>query len=298
MSIKAPVALLAFALPVLAAFSAPALATACPGNPDALGVSRVVEIDTSGGPGFGFEHFKDHDFLKPGEVVLTFDDGPWPANTPAVLKALAEHCTKGIFFVIGKHALWHPDILRQVAAAGHTIGTHTFSHVALSNAKLDDAKRKGEIEMGISATRRSLGEQADKVGSFFRFPALQHPPEMVKYVGERNLAIWSTDVDSFDFKLKGAAQLVPSVMKRLEKNGGKGIVLMHDFQKNTAQAIGDLLKALKAGGYKVVDVRSAATVKSLPEYDALVAAQVKSPVSANARPTSSVVKTVSEPAKQ
>jgi hypothetical protein len=152
--------------------------------------------------------------------------------------------------------------------------------------------------MGISATRRSLGEQADKVGSFFRFPALQHPPEMVKYVGERNLAIWSTDVDSFDFKLKGSAQLVPSVMKRLEKNGGKGIVLMHDFQKNTAQAIGDLLKALKAGGYKVVDVRSAATVKSLPEYDALVAAQVKSPVSANARPTSSVVKTVSEPAKQ
>jgi hypothetical protein len=50
-----------------------------------MGVARVVEIDTTGGPGFGFEHFKSH--LREGEVVLTFDDGPWPKNTPAVLAA-------------------------------------------------------------------------------------------------------------------------------------------------------------------------------------------------------------------
>src|SRR5262249_3494976 len=66
-------------------------------NPNALGISRVVEIDTTGGPGFGFEHFKTHDFLREGEVVLTFDDGPWLKNTPAVLAALAAHCTKAIF---------------------------------------------------------------------------------------------------------------------------------------------------------------------------------------------------------
>ena len=52
-------------------------------NPDALGVGRIVEIDTTGGPGFGFEHFKQLDFLRDKEVVLTFDDGPWPVNTPA-----------------------------------------------------------------------------------------------------------------------------------------------------------------------------------------------------------------------
>ena len=73
-------------------------------NPDALGVSRVVEVDTTGGPGFGFEHFKQLDFLTDKEVVLTFDDGPWPGNTPAVLKALADQCTKAVFFSIGKHA--------------------------------------------------------------------------------------------------------------------------------------------------------------------------------------------------
>src|SRR5215468_3510212 len=101
-------------------------------NANALGTSRIVEVDTSGGPGFGFEHFKEHDFLRPKEVVLTFDDGPWPKNTPAVLAALASHCTKATFFPIGKHATYHPEILKQVAAAGHTIGSHTWSHATLT----------------------------------------------------------------------------------------------------------------------------------------------------------------------
>ena len=63
-------------------------------NPNALGVERIVQIDTTGGPGFGFEHFKAYDFLRDKEVVLTFDDGPWPGNTERVLKALADNCTK------------------------------------------------------------------------------------------------------------------------------------------------------------------------------------------------------------
>src|SRR5215208_2550035 len=67
-------------------------------NPDALGIYRTVEIDTTGGPGFGADQFKAHDFLEPGEVVLTFDDGPWPSNTAAVLTALAAQCLKGDVF--------------------------------------------------------------------------------------------------------------------------------------------------------------------------------------------------------
>src|SRR5262249_33131028 len=112
------------------------------GNPDALGVSRVVEIDTVGGPGFGFEQFKAYDFLREKEVVLTFDDGPWPGNTPAVLKALADQCTKALFFPVGKHAVWHPEILKQVAAAGHTVGSHTWSHADLSKLTVDQAKEE------------------------------------------------------------------------------------------------------------------------------------------------------------
>ena len=87
-------------------------ATAIPAcdKPSGMGLARIVEIDTTGGPGFGFEHFKQYDFLRDKEVVLTFDDGPWPGNTPAVLKALADECLKATFFEIGKHATWHPEI--------------------------------------------------------------------------------------------------------------------------------------------------------------------------------------------
>src|SRR5262249_36242302 len=79
-------------------------------NPDALGLSRVIEIDTTGGPAFGTEHFKQYDFLRDKEVALTFDDGPWPGNTPMVLKALQDNCTKATFFEIGEHATWRPDL--------------------------------------------------------------------------------------------------------------------------------------------------------------------------------------------
>src|SRR5580765_7918979 len=147
---------------VAPAATAAAVATpACPGNPDALGVARVVEIDTTGGPGFGFEHFKQHDFLKPGEVVLTFDDGPWLNNTPAVLAALAKHCTKALFFPIGKHATYYPEILKEVAAAGHTIGSHTWSHQNLMRAKSPD-EAKAEIEKAISAVKWALEGQGQE----------------------------------------------------------------------------------------------------------------------------------------
>src|SRR5260370_26690485 len=90
-----------------------AAVTSCADNPNALRISRVVEIDTTGGPGFGFEHFKSHDFLREGEVVLTFDDGPWPKNTHAVLAALAAHCTKPLSFPIVLPPTYHPPLLKQ-----------------------------------------------------------------------------------------------------------------------------------------------------------------------------------------
>ena len=181
----------------------------CPGNPDSLGVARIVEIDTTGGPGFGFEHFKAYDFLRDGEVVLTFDDGPWPGNTPAVLKALAEQCTKAMFFPIGKHAMWHPEILKQVAAEGHTIGSHTWSHADLSKLAPDQAKE--EIEKGVSAVRVALGQPE---ASFFRFPALRHSPELLTYLSARNIGTFSTDMDSFDFKMRTPEQVVDSVVSK------------------------------------------------------------------------------------
>jgi peptidoglycan/xylan/chitin deacetylase (PgdA/CDA1 family) len=204
------------AAPQAAPAAAPAPAKAPCANPNALGIGRTVEIDTTGGPGFGFEHFKQLDFLRDKEVVLTFDDGPWPVNTPSVLKTLAEECTTGIFFPIGKHATYYPEILKQVAAAGHTIGSHTWSHANLNNKKLTEDQRKEEIEKGFSAVKWALGKSPSP---FFRFPALQHPPEMVTYLGERNIAMFSCDLDSFDFKASKAQTVIDTVMKKVDKLG-------------------------------------------------------------------------------
>jgi len=241
----------------------PPTTTSCAGNPNALGIARVVEVDTTGGPAFGFEHFKTHDFLRPGEVVLTFDDGPWPRHTPQVLAALAAHCTKAIFFPIGKHAVWEPGILKQVAAAGHAIGSHTWSHIDLSKNGMTIEMAKDEIEKGISAVHWAAG---GPTAPYFRFPALRHPPELVTYLGQRNIGIFSTDFDSFDFKMTKPEQVVQAVLAKL-KTFGKGIILMHDFQPATAAAMSDLLKELKAGGYRVVAMRAKQPVKTIAAFD-------------------------------
>jgi len=271
--------------------AAPGLPKSTCSNPDALGISRVVVVDTSGGPGFGMDHFKQFDFLTDHEVVLTFDDGPWPNNTPAVLKALADECTTGVFFPIGKHATYHPEILRQVLAAGHTVGAHTWSHPNLNGKKMTDPLAKDELEKGFSAVKFAIETGP---APFFRFPQLQHRPSAVAYLGSRNVAMFSCDIDSFDYKSKDADQVINTVMTGLEKKG-KGIILMHDFQKHTAEALPALLRRLKAGNYKIVAMKAKTTLETLPEYDAMIGQDPKLPTTmSNARPISSVIQTISQ----
>jgi peptidoglycan/xylan/chitin deacetylase (PgdA/CDA1 family) len=257
-----------------------------------MGLSRIVEIDTTGGPAFGFEHFKQYDFLHDKEIVLTFDDGPWPQNTANVLKALADECLKATFFEIGKHATWHPEITKLVVEAGMTVGTHTWSHKDLARnpyAK-DMEQAEQEIEMGFSAVHMAAG--GAPLAPFFRFPDLQHPPQLLAYLGERNIATFSTDIDSRDFKLHKPDQVIKSVMSQLDKRG-KGIILMHDFQRNTAETLPELLRQLKAGGYKVVHMMPKAQVTTLPKYDEMVSHQDKLS-SNNTRPENSVIRTIGE----
>jgi peptidoglycan/xylan/chitin deacetylase (PgdA/CDA1 family) len=269
-------------------------ATAIPAcdKPGGMGLARIVEIDTTGGPGFGFEHFKQYDFLRNKEVVLTFDDGPWPGNTPAVLKALADECLKATFFEIGKHATWHPEITKQVIEAGMTVGTHTWSHKDLArNPYANDIEQaKAEIEMGLSAVHMAAG--GGKVAPFFRFPALQHPPQLLSYLAERNIGVFSTDIDSRDFKLHKPEEVIKSVMSQLEKHG-KGIILVHDFKHHTAEAIPELIRQLKAGGYKMVHMVPKGEVTTVPKYDEMLAQEDKLS-SNNTRPESSVIRTIGE----
>jgi peptidoglycan/xylan/chitin deacetylase (PgdA/CDA1 family) len=271
--------------------AAPSGAIAACDKPGGMGLTRVVQIDTTGGPGFGFEHFKQYDFLRQNEVVLTFDDGPWPENTVAVLKALSDNCLKATFFEIGEHAMWHPELTKQVVEAGMTVGSHTWSHKDLAkNPYASDIEQaKQEIEMGVSAVRMAADAP---IAPFFRFPDLQHPPDLLAYLAERNIATFSTYIDSFDFKMHKPEQVVDSVMTKLKKRG-KGIVLMHDFQHATAEALPELLRQLNAAGFKIVHMVPNGPVTTLAKYDDMVKQQDKLSVT-NTRPENSVVKTISE----
>jgi peptidoglycan/xylan/chitin deacetylase (PgdA/CDA1 family) len=191
-----------------------------------------------------------------------------------------------LFFPIGKHAGWHPEILKQVAAAGHTIGSHTWSHKDLTRLTQDEAK--AEFEKGVAAVSIALGNKP--VSPFFRFPALRHPPEMVKYLGERNVGIFSTDFDSFDFKMRKPEQVVKSIEAKLAKHG-KGIILMHDFQHATSEAAPQILALLKAGGYKVVQVVGKTPIEPQKEYLDIVLKEMGGGLD-EARPMSSVIQTI------
>ena len=124
-----------------------------------LGVSRVVEIDTSTGPKFGFQYHDAPSFLAEGEVVLTFDDGPLRAYTKPVLEALAAQCTKATFFVVGRMAVADPEMVKEYARRGHTVGTHTWSHQNL--AQLSAAQGAGRDRDGLQRRAERDG-QADR----------------------------------------------------------------------------------------------------------------------------------------
>ena len=101
-----------------------------------------------------------------------------------------------MFFPIGKHAIWHPEILKQVAAAGHTIGSHTWSHADLSKLTVDQARRDRE-----GRQRGARGARPAR-SVILPLPGPGHSPELLAYLGAQNIGIFSTDMDLFDFKMR------------------------------------------------------------------------------------------------
>lgn len=213
---------------------------------DVLGVSRTVEIDTAGGPLFG-DQYPPQAVLQPGEVVLTFDDGPHPTVTKDILETLAAQCTKATFFNVGQMAKNFPEVVRAVHAQGHTIGTHTWSHANLANRSLERAK--DQIE---SAIRQEDQVLPNMVAPFFRFPYLADSKHVIAYLQSRNIATFGIDVDSVDYRARTPERVVRNVMNGLAKTHG-GIILFHDIHDNTAKALPTVLAELKANNYKVVN---------------------------------------------
>src|SRR5262245_3480098 len=253
----------------------PAWAEEACANADALGVARTIKVDTTGGPWLGAPH-GDPDLLRPGEVVLTFDDGPVPGSTRAILAALAAECTKATFLMVGQMAAAHPELVREVLAAGHTVGTHTWSHPNL--ALIAAGRVKGQIEMAIDAVQKAAG---GPIAPFFRYPYLSSTAGTVAYLRGRNIAQLAIDVDSFDYLIRSPQPMVRRTMTRLAAKG-RGIVLLHDIHASTARALPELLARLKSEGYKIVHLQPKVPVETLEVAEA--SALVKAPVAEEKRP--------------
>jgi peptidoglycan/xylan/chitin deacetylase (PgdA/CDA1 family) len=228
---------------------------------DTLGVSRTITIDTTGGKLYGGLQYDVSKLLKDREVILTFDDGPLRRHTRKVLKALKSHCTKATFFMVGRMAVSDPAMVREVEQSGHTIANHTWSHKNLFRRSARSAG--GEIELGISAVRIAAGKP---ISPFFRFPYLADPQSMIAYTKSRNLAIFSIDIDSNDYKTKSAERVYSTIMGQL-RSRGKGIMLFHDIQQSTANAMQRLLDTMQREKFKIVHVVAKAPVATLPVFD-------------------------------
>ncbi len=232
--------------------------TACPGNPNAIGVSRVMKVDTTGGFYVGTTYHTRMP-LEPKEVVLTFDDGPMAGRTERVLEALDKECTKASFFIVGQMAKAYPETLRKTAAAGHTIAYHTMTH-PLNMVKWPLAKAQENIQSGWQVVDQILyGKAGDKPANlFFRYPGLFNSRAINEWFNGLNMGVWGINAAGNDW-LKGYITLAdgPNVMKRaiseLEASQG-GILLLHDIKDSSSSIVGPMLRELKQRGFKIVHV--------------------------------------------
>lgn len=237
------------ALAVIVAAPA-AQAASCPGNPHALGTSRVMTVAPASNPRIGSTQYARTLPLDDREVMLTFDDGPIRPYSEAVLRALAAECVKATYFLVGRQAEANPDLVRKIAQAGHTIGTHSQNH-PLTFDQMPFERSKAEIDDGIAAVTNALGD-AHALAPYFRSPGLLKTPQMESYLAARGIALWSTDFDADDwYRTATPADIVRKAMSRLETKG-RGILLLHDVQPATAMAVPMLLRELKARGYRIV----------------------------------------------
>jgi peptidoglycan/xylan/chitin deacetylase (PgdA/CDA1 family) len=252
----------AASLAVVLAWMSLARAADCP-RKHTLGTSRILEVDAATTPRVGLKNFPQTLPLADHEVVLTFDDGPWPPTTPHVLAALADQCVLATFFLIGKPTFEHPDLARRIAAEGHTIGTHTWLHRSLMQIKPGEAVE--EIDHGISAVEKVLHGTATTTPStpFFRFPGFETTPATLALLQSRGIVVFGADFWASDWNPMTPAQELRILIDRLTI-ARKGIILLHDPKAHTAVMLPTFLRYLRDHGYHVVHLVPAPSFDGVP----------------------------------
>ena len=232
--------------------SVTAHAAGCP-REGTLGTSRILKVDAVSFPQIGLKSFPQTLPLHDHEVVLTFDDGPWPPTTPKVLATLREQCVLATFFLIGKPAMEHPTMVRRIAAEGHSIGSHTWSHSDLQAMPRIDAF--SEIDDGIAAVEYALHGVATTTPTrpFFRFPGFLMSPETLDLLQSRGIVVFGADLWANDWDPQTPKHELQLLIERL-KAARKGIIVLHDPQAKTAAMLPAFLRYLRDNHYHVVHV--------------------------------------------
>ena len=181
------------------------------------------------------------------QIALTFDDGPHPSQTQQILDILDRYGVKATFFMIGVNVENYPEVAKSVAARGHEIGNHTYSHWHLNRLET------GTLTSELEKCQRVLENICNYHSHLFRPPEgyLSDGVFECAEQGEYSLILWS--IDTRDWEIKNTNQIVETVLNNVKAGD---IILMHDYvaKSKTPEALEILLPKLLALGYEPVTV--------------------------------------------
>jgi peptidoglycan/xylan/chitin deacetylase (PgdA/CDA1 family) len=204
--------------------------------------SRILYPTVSHGPRYG------------RRVSLTFDDGPDPEVTPAVLDALARHGASATFFSIGRALEAHPQLARRVVAEGHELGNHSWQHSRWQNL-YSAAKHAKELERGEQAIAAVTGSQRRPL---YRPPIGLKSPQLARVAARRQLTLVAWSLHSRDTRSADPKRVEQHVLQTIQAGD---IVLMHDghdrpgrHRAACAQAVPPILQGLRKKGLECVTV--------------------------------------------
>ncbi len=222
-----------------------------------LGTERTLQVGTVGGTKVGLKTYPASLALADHEVVLTFDDGPWPATTPLILNALAAECVHATFFVIGRNSAASPALLKREVAEGHTVGHHSFSHPAKTLRSLSFEAAQADVNRGFTADDMAAygASAAEPRVPFFRYPGFGDSPALNDWLKTRKIAVFGTDIWASDWNVMTPEAELALILQRLEVQK-RGIILFHDTKMQTAKMLPAFLRQLKLRGYKVVHIEA------------------------------------------
>jgi peptidoglycan/xylan/chitin deacetylase (PgdA/CDA1 family) len=187
------------------------------------------------------------------KLALTYDDGPNDPYTLRLLEVLTRHDVHATFFLIGRYALERPDIVRELAQAGHVVGNHTFSHPLLSTRRV--AKIAQELMQGRRALTEAMGEHSN----LFRPPFGGRRPAVLRIARQLGLEPVMWRVTGYDWKPRAASEVEQAVARQVR---GGDVILLHDGghlamgadRRHTVAATERIISRYKAEGYEFVTV--------------------------------------------